>query len=154
MCVVRCRVAALPASALIAVAAGLLAISPSSAASSIPNGAYRTTLTHNDLHVPGVSAEDEATNVGRWTLTLSNGSWTLVDKPPAGYPPGDHIAGTYSSSGRIVTFLHKTPKVYAGVAPKVTWSFDGKALQLKPVSGFPAKVVSLVWTKHAWTKVG
>jgi hypothetical protein len=139
--------------ALVAVAAALLAVGTASAAPSIPNGVYRATLTHTDLHVPGVSAEDEATSVGTWTLTLSNGTWKIVNKPPAGYPPGDHIAGTYSSSARVVTFLHKTPKFYAGIAPKVTWSFDGKALHLKPVSGFPAKVVRLVWTKHAWTKI-
>lgn len=149
----RSRVITLRASLAVAVIA-LSAAVPAGAAPSIPNGIYRTTITRADLHVPGVSAEDQATNVGTWTLTLSNGTWKLVNKAPAGYPPGDRIAGTYSSAVRVVTFLHKTPKAYAGVAPRVAWSFDGKALHLKPVSGFPAKVVQLIWTKHAWTKIG
>ena len=139
--------------AVAVIAVALVAIGAASATSSIPNGVYRATITRADLHVAGVSAEDQATNVGTWTLAISNGSWKIVNRPPPNYPPGDHIAGTYTISGKFVTFLHKTPKVYAGVAPKMTWSFDGKALHLKPVSGFPAKAVVIVWTKHAWTKI-
>jgi hypothetical protein len=149
----RNRVASLGARSLIAAVVALIAAGSAGAASPIPNGIYRSTLTRADLHVAGVSAEDEATSVGTWTLTLSSGTWKIVNKPPVGYPPGDRIAGTYSGSDRTVTFLHKTPKFYAGIAVKVTWGFDGKALHLAPVSGFPAKVVSLVWTKHAWTKI-
>jgi hypothetical protein len=149
----RSTVAKLGARSLVAVVVALIAAGSAGAASSIPNGVYHATYVAKDLQVSGVSVEDRQGNLGTWTLTLKSGSWTLVNKAPAGYPPGDHIAGTYSSSGGVVTFLHKTPHAYAGVAPKVTWSFDGTALHLKPVSGFPAKVVSLVWTKHAWTKI-
>jgi hypothetical protein len=148
----KVRVVTLQASLAILAVAVIVPLS-AGAAPTIPNGVYRETVTRADLQVPGVSAEDVATNIGSWTLTLSSGRWTIVNKAPAGYPPGDHITGTYSSSGRVVTFLHRTPKAYAGVAPKVKWSFDGKALHLTPVSGFPAKVVQIVWTKHAWAKI-
>jgi hypothetical protein len=131
----------------------LVVVGTAGAAPSLPNGVYRAIVTHSDLHVAGVSAEDQATNVGTWTLTLAHGTWKIANKPPPGHPPGDHIAGTYTTSGRVVTFLHKTPKVYAGVAPRMRWRFDGKALHLKPVSGFPAKVVRIVWTRHAWKKI-
>ena len=137
---------------LAAVAAlALVVVSLGNAASSIPNGVYRSAVTHGDL--AGFTAEEQATNVGTWTLTLSNGTWKIVNRPPPNYPPGDHIAGTYTSAGRVVTFLHKTPKFLAGIAVKVTWSFDGTALHLKPVSGFPAEVVKLIWTKHPWRKL-
>ena len=138
---------------VLALAAALIVAISANAASAIPNGVYRSTITHKDLHVAGVSAEDEATSVGTWTLTISSGNWKIVNKPPANYPPGDHITGTYSGSGSVVVFLHTTPKFYAGIAPKMTWSFDGTSLHLKPVSGFPAKVVVLVWTKHPWAKL-
>ena len=139
--------------AVAVIAVGLIAIGAGSATSSMPNGVYRATITRTDLHVAGVSAEDEATSVGTWTLTISNGSWKIVNTPPPNYPPGDHITGTYTGAGGVVIFLHKTPKFYAGIALKMTWTFDGTALHLRPVSGFPAKVVRLVWTKHAWTKI-
>jgi hypothetical protein len=142
------------ATALVALAVALVAgTALAGSGSSIRNGTYRTTFTKKDFARPGISAEDRAGNLGTWTLTLSNGRWTLVDRTPPGYGPGDHITGTYSSSGGVVTFLHKTPKAYAGVAPKVIWRFDGKALHLKPVSGFPALVVRLIWTAHPWLRV-
>ena len=132
-------------------ALALVVVSCGNAASSIPNGVYRSVVTHGDL--VGFTAEEQATNVGTWTLTLSNGTWKIVNKPPPNYPPGDHITGTYTSAGRVVTFLHKTPKFLAGIAVKVSWSFDGTALHLKPAGGFPAEVVKLIWTKHAWTRL-
>jgi hypothetical protein len=138
---------------VVVIAVALTAAGAANAGPPIPNGVYRATITRADLHVVGVSAEDQATNAGTWTLTISNGSWKIANRPPPNYPPGDHIAGTYTIAGTFVTFLHKTPKLYAGVAPKMTWSFDGTALHLKPVSGFPAKAVAIVWTKHAWKKI-
>jgi hypothetical protein len=131
----------------------LIAAAAASAAPSIPNGVYRATITRSDLHAPGVSAEDQATSVGTWKLTIANGRWKIANTPPPNYPPGDRIAGTFTVNGTFVVFLHETPKVYAGVAPKMRWRFDGAALHLEPVSGFPAKAVAIVWTKHAWKKI-
>jgi hypothetical protein len=135
------------------IAVALIAAGAAHAAPSIPDGVYRATITRADLRAPGVSAEDQATNVGTWTLTIANGRWKIANTPPPNYPPGDRIAGTYTIAGSTVVFLHETPKVYAGVAPKMRWRFDGAALHLLPLSGFPAKAVAIVWTKHAWKKV-
>jgi hypothetical protein len=123
------------------------------AASSIPNGTYRTSFTAKQLAGPGIGPAEQVGNLGTWTLTLKNGRWKLVDIRAAKYGRGDHITGTYSGPDHVVTFLHKTPRAYAGVAPKVRWSFDGRALHFKPISGFPAPAVKAVWTKHAWVKV-
>jgi hypothetical protein len=43
-----------------------------------------------------------------------------------------------------------------GIAFRLNWSFDGKALHLAPAPGasFPAPVVKVVWTRHPWVKAG
>jgi hypothetical protein len=119
-----------------------------------PNGTYRTTFTADQLRGPGVGPKQRRENAGTWTLTLADGKWSLALKATA---PGNSgvLAGSYSGSGQTLTFLHQKPAGVAGVAVKVAWTFDGKSLHLKWVSGVkvPAPVVKVVWTRHPWSAI-
>jgi hypothetical protein len=123
-------------------------------ASPIPNGTYRTTFSADQLRGPGVGPKQRKENAGTWTLKLANGKWSLALRASA---PGNSgvLAGSYSGSGQTLTFIHQKPAGVAGVAVKVDWSFDGKALRLRWVSGVkvPAPVVEVVWTRHPWNTI-
>lgn len=120
-------------------------------ASPLPNGTYRTTFTADQLRGPGIGPKQRKENAGTWTLKLANGKWNLALKAAV---PGNSgvLAGSYSGSAQAVTFLHQKPAGVAGVAVKVAWSFDGKALHFRWLSGVkvPAPVVKVVWTRHPW----
>jgi hypothetical protein len=123
-------------------------------ASSIPNGTYRTTFTADQLRGPGIGPKQRKENAGTWTLKLANGNWSLALKSAV---PGNSgiLAGSYSGSTQAVTFLHKKPAAVAGVAVKVAWSVEAKALHLGWISGVnvPAPVIKVVWTRHPWVAI-
>ncbi len=148
---VTCAVAASIAAGSSSTEAAVSA-SGSASASTIPNGTYRTSFTNDQLRGPGIGPKQRRDNVGVWTLRLSDGKWRVTQSPPVpGEPPV--ITGTYSGSGQQIAFLHKTPAAYAGVLLTSTWSFDGKALHFKGMSGAPAPVVTVLWTRHPWVKI-
>jgi hypothetical protein len=143
-------IAAVLAAGLVAAGAAL----SKDLASPLPNGAYRTTFTADQLRGPGIGPKQRKQNAGTWTLKLTDGKWSLALKSSV---PGNSgvLAGSYSGSGQTVTFLHQKPAGVAGVAVKVAWSFDGKALHLRWVSGvkIPAPVIKVVWTRHPWVAI-
>jgi hypothetical protein len=124
-------------------------------ASSIPNGTYRTSFTNDQLRGPGVGPRQRRDQVGTYVLKLANGTWSLTQKSPAGTT---RYTGTYAPVGTLarVVFTHLTPADVNGIAFALSWSFDGKALHLKPAPNarFPAPVVKVVWTRHPWAKTG
>ncbi len=124
-------------------------------APSIPNGSYRTSFTNDQLRGPGVGPKQRRDQVGSYTLVLADRKWSLTQKSAAGMT---RYTGTYTPVGTLsrVVFTHLTPPDVKGIAFPLTWSFDGKALHLKPAPGasFPAPVVKVVWTRHPWVKAG
>ena len=124
-------------------------------ASSIPSGTYRTSFTNDELRGPGVGPQQRRDQVGTYALKLANGKWSLTQQSPAGTT---RYTGAYAPVGTLprLVFTHLTPPDVKGIAFPLTWSFDGKALHLKPAPGasFPAPVVKVVWTRHPWVKTG
>ena len=55
-----------------------------------PNGTYRTTFSADQLRGPGVGPKQRRENAGTWTLTLTDGKWSLALK---GFPGGRMAGG-------------------------------------------------------------
>jgi ABC-type transport system substrate-binding protein len=125
----------------------------------IPAGSYRATVTEADLLRFGVPDDpillDE--NSGSVTLTIRDGSWTIVQTGPRRYfaPVNE---GHYRGLDDQVTFVTDRPFVNAGSSPPMDWSLDGDALRFE-VEGCgdlePAfcAIVTALFEAHPWERV-
>lgn len=66
-----------------------------------PEGAFRFTISAQDLPIPPFAKGDERWNTGDFTWYLMGGSWQYHQEYPVGF--GDDWAGTYVVSGDQIT---------------------------------------------------
>ena len=126
---------------------------PSTAAvpDAFPLGAWKTTITEDDLKAGGVTHEGELVeNVGEFTLTMGeDGTWTTaqVTDAPIRWPV---FEGTWTATGpdgfsQLTTF----PTDFAGDLVDFTWKIEDGSLILKVVNP-PDHILPIIMESHPW----
>lgn len=117
---------------------------PSSSSGEIPDGAYVSTMTREDVRRGGVPAGDQLYKFTpmRHRLVLRSGAFWLYDRFPDGHTEVG-FSGTYS--------LYRNRVVFVGGPDRLSfvWSFDGKRLRFGdfPRPGYFTATFLPVWTK-------
>jgi ABC-type transport system substrate-binding protein len=126
----------------------------------IPAGSYRFTVTEADLLRFGVPTDPRwlEENSGSFTLTIGDGSWTIVQTGPHRYfaPVNE---GHYLGFDDQVTFVTDRPFVNAGSSPPMGWSLDGNALRFEvdgcgDLEAADCATVTAAFEAHPWERVG
>lgn len=128
--------------------------SPTSPASSIPNGTYRVTITEADA-AKVFRDDDVAQTAGTYTLTLDAGRWrwTKTGGSESYWHPTSW--GTYTGSGQRITFRYGTDAFSEGYAVNGAWALSGGSLGIRIVSAaYPVRFERYPWGVHPWQLVG
>jgi hypothetical protein len=127
---------------------------------SIPAGSYAATMTRADLLRFGVPDDPRwlEENAGSFTLTIADGSWTIVQTGPHRYfaPVNE---GRYWGMDDQVTFVTDRPFVNAGSSPPMTWSVDGGDLRFEvdgcgDLEAADCANVTAQFEAHPWERLG
>ena len=93
-----------------------------------PEGAYAVTIVPDDLRIPGLPGSEIGYFVGRFTLSLQDGSWRLHHDPPKGVTYA--TSGSYTISGNsltLVTLMDLDPACF-GRSWSARWAVEGTSL--------------------------
>jgi hypothetical protein len=145
-------------------AAGIVrsSVSPSAGGASfpIPNGTYKTTATRREALAKGFTTKEIDRYYGPdgklpYSLVFDNGSYHDIVESDSGLEEVGDL-GTYTAAERVLVMTSKSSGC-PGCVYTWRWSFDGKVLSLKLLSGSegPADLrnVRLV-AEHDYMKVG
>lgn len=120
-----------------------------------PLGAWKATISEDDLRAGGVTKEGElGENTGEFTMTLDeDGTWTTaqVTDAPTRWPV---FEGTWTATGpdgfsQLTTF----PTDFAGDVVNFTWKIEDGSLILKVVNP-PDHILPIIMESHPWQPVG
>ena len=98
-----------------------------------PDGNYTTTVAVEDMINVGMSPARSCENAGTFTLTVTGGTWNLVQvAAPGCVVKNPTLSGTWKFHGDEVTF---TDNIQGGRGPSYTykWMFDGTELRFTRV---------------------
>ncbi|HEY7281939.1 MAG TPA: ABC transporter substrate-binding protein, partial [Actinomycetota bacterium] len=99
--------------------------SPPPPAPAIPDGTYRSTISTEDITRFG-GPHDDVGDAGTYTLVMRGGRFFWHQRGGQIFNP--LAVGTYSGSGRAVTFTIDAPANYAATLSPLTWRSDGDGL--------------------------
>jgi hypothetical protein len=120
-----------------------------------PIGAWKTTITEEDLRAAGVTGEGElGENIGEFTLIMAEDrTWTAaqVTDVPVRWPV---FKGTWSPIGadgfsQVTTF----PNDFAGDVVNFTWKLVDGSLVMKVVNP-PDDILPIITESHPWQPAG
>jgi WD40 repeat protein len=98
-------------------------------------GSFSVTITPPDLQGPLTEREAEAT-LGRYTLSMFDGSWWLHQEPSRGF--WFDSSGSYTTDGETVAFTDLADPVCFGASWSARWALNGTSLVLSEASPAPS----------------
>jgi WD40 repeat protein len=120
-------------------------------------GAYRVTVSPDDLRLHGLSAKD----AGDYTLSLAGGDWRLHEALLNG--EAVDLSGTYSVTGDSITFTDRSDVRCFETTWSSRWSLDGNSLSFTDTSSTtnplcaPPDIadarVHVTYASHPWQRV-
>ena len=113
----------------------------------LPDGAYTTTVTVEDMTNIGMPPTRSCENAGTFTLTVTGEKWSMFQTAAPGcIVQNPSWSGTWRFCGDEVTFTDEFP---SGSSYTYQWAFDGAGLRFTRVNDTSA--TRIVWmTTYPW----
>jgi WD40 repeat protein len=124
-----------------------------------PEGAFRVSVGSDDFD-PALGTEWIDYQIGAYTLSMSDGTWRLLQEPPDDVPWS--TSGTYTISGDTITLTDQRDPGCFGWTGSVRWALVGTELSFSDPAVDPAKPcgddeglawISGVYTSRPWGRV-
>jgi len=117
-------------------------------------GSFRGAIEPADLEGP-LDGQAKRT-LGRYTLSMFDGSWWLSQEQPNGF--WFESSGSYTTDGETVTFTDLADPVCFGTSWSVRWSLNGTSLAFSDTSPSPSPACTGTrvppWFTGSWTHKG